>query len=170
MNCLRAYKQARYKEFLALVAPLLEDERVRLLDAYMQHYMFTRLRHSIDVAFYSYCIAKLLGWDAHSTARAALLHDLFFYEYSSGAGGRKIVRLHPRIAVENALQICELNAREIDIILKHMWLITLAPPRYKEGYIVTFVDKFCAGREFVVSFCTPRRIRSAFGPLYSQSI
>jgi uncharacterized protein len=38
---------------------------------------------------------------------------------------------------------------EENIIRRHMWIITLVPPRYKEGYVVTFVDKFCAAKEFL---------------------
>lgn len=28
-----------------------------------------------------------------------------------------------------------------------MWGATIAPPKYKESYIVTFVDKYCAVKE-----------------------
>lgn len=54
---------------------------------------------------------------------------------------------HPRIAVKNAEKITDLSDLERDIILKHMWGATIAPPKYKEGYIVTFVDKYCAVKE-----------------------
>ncbi|MHC9000559.1 hypothetical protein [Enterococcus bulliens] len=36
---------------------------------------------------------------------------------------------------------------ERDIIIKHMWGATIAPPKYKESYIVTMVDKYCAIKE-----------------------
>ncbi|MCH3669288.1 hydrolase, partial [Enterococcus faecium] len=55
--------------------------------------------------------------------------------------------IHPRIAVKNAEKITDLSDLERDIILKHMWGATIAPPKYKEGYIVTFVDKYCAVKE-----------------------
>jgi uncharacterized protein len=54
------------------------------------------------------------------------------------------------MACENAKKITELNALECDIIIKHMWLATVALPKYKESYIVTFVDKFCAVKEVAV--------------------
>lgn len=158
-----AFKVQAMAEFRALVDPLLENEKVRMLDTFMQHYKYTRLRHSLDVAYYSFCLAKLLGWDADSTARAGLLHDLFYYDRRHEQyNGINVIRKHPLIAVENAKEVCELNALEVDIIKKHMWLLTFAPPSYKEGYIVTFVDKYCAGREFIVSLFLRRKVRAVY--------
>ena len=51
------------------------------------------------------------------------------------------------IAVRNARKITDLNAKEEDIIIKHMWGATLAPPRYKESFVVTMVDKYWAVKE-----------------------
>jgi uncharacterized protein len=42
-----------------------------------------------------------------------------------------------------------LNARERDIIIKHMWGATLALPRYAESYIVSLVDDYAATAEVV---------------------
>ena len=42
----------------------------------------------------------------------------------------------------------ELNDLEKDVIVKHMWPLTIKFPKYKESYIVTFVDKYCATVEF----------------------
>ena len=58
--------------------------------------------------------------------------------------------MHPRIAVKNAEKITELSELERDIIIKHMWGATITPPKYKESYIVTMVDKYCAIREAAV--------------------
>ena len=37
-----------------------------------------------------------------------------------------------------------LNEKERDIILKHMFPLTVKPPRFKESYIVMLADKYCA--------------------------
>lgn len=47
----------------------------------------------------------------------------------------------------NARKITKLNRVEEDIIIKHMWGATLAPPRYKESFVVTMVDKYWAIKE-----------------------
>lgn len=148
----REFKAEALNEFYSHIEGLLQDEKVQQLDGFIQHYCYTRLKHSLDVAYYSYLITRMFGWDSRSTARAGLLHDLFLYDWrDDDYTGKHHATAHPKIALENARQICDLNAVEEDIILKHMWLITPVPPRYKEGYVVTFVDKFCAAREFFIS-------------------
>jgi uncharacterized protein len=154
MRDMRDMRDMRRQEFREHVAPLLENELVLRLDGAIQHFKFTRLRHSMDVAYISFLIARLFRWDSRSVARAGLLHDLFFH--SEGQNCASLLRSHPKIALENARAICELNRVEEDIILSHMWLLTLRLPRYKEGYIVTMVDKCCALREFLVSLFASR--------------
>ena len=139
-------------EFYSHVGELLEHEEIMLLDNFTQHYSFTRLRHSLDVAYASFVIARFLHWDSRSTARAGLLHDMFFYDWRDKSYKREGAHAssHPLVAIENAKRITSLNKLEENIILRHMWLVTLIPPRYKEGYIVTFVDKICAVREAAI--------------------
>jgi len=152
LNQMRAYKRGALEEFFGHIDSLLESEQVRQLDDFRQHYCFSRLQHSIDVAYYSFFLSKLFGWDSKSAARAGLLHDMFLYDcHDDTYKVKRHLRQHPRIALENARGICELNKIEEDIIKKHMWLITMRPPRYKESYIVTFVDKYCALRELLIS-------------------
>ena len=44
--------------------------------------------------------------------------------------------------------IVDLGGKVKDVIVKHMWPLTIKFPKYKESYIVTFVDKYCATVEF----------------------
>lgn len=139
----RLFRKEADIEFYRHVSPLLGNKKIQMLDNYTQHRNYTRLRHSIDVAYYSFLITKLLNWDSRSSARAGLLHDMY---YSADFNNGRWYHLtnHPAEAVENAKSICVLNEIEEDIILKHMWLCTAQPPRFREGYVVTFVDKACA--------------------------
>lgn len=150
-------------EFYSHIDYLLEKDEVKKLDDFIQHHCFTRLKHSLDVAYYSFLITRFFGWDSASTARAGLLHDLFLYDWreEEDCSGRQHMVNHPQIALENARKICSLNQLEENIILRHMWLMTPIPPRYKEGYVVTFVDKFCAIRELCISICTSRSMRKS---------
>ena len=76
------------------------------------------------------------------------MHDLFYYDWRTTKFDEGThAYIHPRIAVKNAEKITDLSDLERDIILKHMWGATIAPPKYKESYIVTFVDKYCAVKE-----------------------
>ena len=99
------------------------------------------------MSYTSYKLAKKFGWDAKSTARGGLLHDLFYYDWRETKFTKSHAWIHPRIAVRNARKITDLNAKEEDIIIKHMWGATLAPPRYKESFVVTMVDKYWAVKE-----------------------
>jgi len=143
----REFKAKMLLEFYSHVNDILEHDEVIKLDNYTHHFCYTRLKHSMDVAYVSFFIAKLLGLDARSTARGGLLHDMFLYDCHGEDAAPNHLRTHAETALANASKITELNPVEENIIKRHMWLINLTPPRYREGFIVSFVDKFCAARE-----------------------
>lgn len=136
------------KEYMAIIEDLLENEDLLKLDEITHHHYTTRLTHSLFVSYVSYKLAKSRGLDFVSTARAGLLHDFFLEERDEilalGMGSHNSA--HPKIALKNARKITEINDLEKDIILKHMFLCTIKGgfPRYKESFIVTLVDKYCA--------------------------
>lgn len=136
------------EEYVALIADLLENEELNKLDEITHHHFTTRLAHSIFVSYVSYRIAKRMNLDARAVARAGLLHDFFLECREEIAtldmGSHNCA--HPKIALKNAATITELNDMEQDIILKHMFMTTLRSgvPRYKESFVVTCVDKYCA--------------------------
>ena len=138
-------------EYMSYIEDLIFTEEVQKLAEFKQHRYATRLSHSISVSYLSYRLAKKLKGDARATARAGLLHDLFFYDWRTEKyDGGTHAYIHPRVAVKNAAKLTPLSDLEKDIIIKHMWLATLAFPKYKESYIVTFVDKYCAMNELCV--------------------
>lgn len=132
-------------EYLAAAGDLLADEKVRSM-AGIRHHDDSVFRHSLTVSLASYYIAKALGLDAASTARGALLHDFFLYDWRS-AKGRHHPSTHAAKALENARARFRLNTVEEDIILTHMWPV--AKPFYgcKESFLVSSVDKIVATRE-----------------------
>lgn len=152
---------AVHEEFFSIIEDLLSNEMVRRLDDCPQHYRYTRLRHSYNVAYWCYRAAKALGWDYASAARAGMLHDLFFL--GEGQNSRSLVRSHPGIALENARRVCELNPIIEDSILRHMWLLTWRLPRYREGMLLTIIDKICASHEFVTSPFVRSKARLSLG-------
>lgn len=132
-------------EYMDCVSDIIENEKVQRLDDFEQHCHTSRLQHSLNVSYYSFLICRFLGWDHRSAARAGLLHDLYFYDWrTTKVKGTNHAAWHPRVALDNARKISEINKIEKDAILKHMWPCTLIPPRYRESYVVTFVDKICA--------------------------
>lgn len=137
------------REYMAIVNDLLAQPAVQKLADYTQHHHSNRLQHSIAVSYDSYRIAKRLHLDYRSTARAGLLHDLFYYDWRTtkfDLGTHAFI--HSRVALRNAEKITPLNKKEKDIILKHMFGATMATPRYPESLIVSLVDDFEAEHEF----------------------
>lgn len=86
--------------------------------------------------------------DYKSAARGAMLHDLFLYDWREKNSHSGLHAFnHGKVAYKNASEIFELNKIEKDMIIKHMWPVTIAFPKYIESYILTFVDKYCATQE-----------------------
>ncbi|MBN2694352.1 phosphohydrolase [bacterium] len=149
-NRLETEEQLR-EQFLLLAEPILNHPDVAKLSEYNHHGGKTRLDHVKDVAWLSFKVAKYFSLNLEETVRAAILHDLFYYDWLR-EGPRLHGFRHPKIAKDNAVKIFELSEREKDIILKHMFPLTIIPPKYSESWIVCFVDTYCSIREYVLSF------------------
>ena len=134
------------KEFIEIIEDLLQNKMVQDMKNYRQHYETSCYDHCLQASYYCYKICKKRNWDYVSAARATMVHDLFLYEWRKRQPDRKGLHAftHPRTAYENACKIMDLNKKEKDIILKHMWPLTIKFPRYKESFLLTLVDKYCA--------------------------
>lgn len=152
-------------EFSNIINELINNQIVQKMKLYRQHYDISTFEHCYNVSLISYKICKKLGLDYISAARAGMLHDLFLYDWRNS---RKLLHLdgyhafvHPKIALENANKIFDLNKKEQDIIVKHMWPITISLPKYIESYVITFVDKYSTIKEsfnFYNKFFLKKRI------------
>jgi uncharacterized protein len=89
-----------------------------------------------------------LRLDYRSAARGGLLHDYFLYDWHHAPYKLHGFK-HPNRALKNAQNDFDLNKIEIDIIKKHMWPLTVTPPRYLESLIVGMVDKGCTISEVI---------------------
>ena len=134
------------KEFDLIISEIANNQTVKKMKEYKQHYETSCYDHCKNVAYISYLICKKLKLDYKSAARAGMLHDLFLYDWRKKEDGRKGLHAftHPKTALENSKKIFTLNEKEEDIILKHMWPVTIKLPKYKESYIITIADKYCA--------------------------
>lgn len=145
-------KNYRFYEFEKCIRDLLQNESVQKMKQFRHHRNTNCFDHSLSVSYYSFLLCKYLGYDYISAARGGLLHDLFLYDWRTHQTGRlwkKHAFIHPYIALENA-KIFNLNKIEKDIIEKHMWPLTLKPPRYVESIIVCIVDKYSALLELTI--------------------
>ena len=115
----------------------------------MQHGRISVKEHSIQVARLSVAFSEWLGIE-HSRrdlVRGALLHDYFLYDW------HEVDRVnphrlhgfhHPARALKNAEKEYDLTDRQREIIIKHMWPLTIKPPMCREAWLVTMADKYCS--------------------------
>ena len=132
--------------YMDCVKDILEDPVFQSMDNYFQHGNTTCKEHCIRVSYMSYRMCRRYGWDYRQAARAALLHDLFLYDWHTHAketGEYFHGFTHPRTAMRNAEIYFQVTEMEKNMILRHMWPLTPIPPKYKEGYTIIYADKFC---------------------------
>lgn len=117
---------------------------------FIQHSAITCYEHSIAVACLSLKLAQKLPMktDKRALVRGALLHDYFLYDWHDADGTHNLHGFtHGKKALENAKRDFEISEIEADIIKKHMFPLTLVPPKYAESLIVCVADKICALKE-----------------------
>lgn len=155
-------------EYNECVLDLLEHEAVRSMEKFIQHGSVSCLEHSIAVSRISYRLCKKLGLDYRSAARGGLLHDFFLYDWhTTKTQGGLHGFTHPVTALRNAKNHYSLNPVEEDIILKHMWPLTVRTPRYKESMVVSLVDKYCSATE-IFTFERLKQLVLPFGSAANQ--
>ena len=126
------YKLA--KELFTRGSDILLDPKAQQMKNFTQHGKTSVFEHCVSVAKFSLLMAHYLEKtlrikvDRDSLVRAALLHDYFLYDWHDKNADRDFV----------------LNNIEKDIISKHMFPLTIVPPRYRESVLVTLADKWCA--------------------------
>ena len=133
-------------DFIPIIQDILENDTVQQMKNFRQHYKTNCFEHCLFASYYCYKYSKVFKLDYVSCARAAMLHDLFLYDWRKREDGRTGLHAftHPNIAYNNAKKLFDLNDKEADIIKKHMWPVTPALPKYKESFLLTIVDKYCA--------------------------
>ncbi len=138
------------EEFELILKDIVSNKVVREMKNYRQHYSTTCFDHCYDAAYTCFLICKKLNWDYVSATRGAMLHDLFLYDWrkKDNRTNKWHAFTHGKIACENAKKEFILTEKEQDIIKSHMWPLTVKLPKSKEAMLLTFVDKYCALKEF----------------------
>ncbi len=134
-------------EIRKAIIELEQDGRFGQEKLYMQHGTVTVYEHSVRVAQMSLTVSRKLGLhvDEASLIRGALLHDYFLYDWHEYDISHRLHGFtHPGCALQNARKDYVLNRVEENIILRHMFPLTIHPPAYRESWIVCLADKYCA--------------------------
>lgn len=156
-----------------VVRDILDDEFFLSSGEHIHHRDITCLEHALHVSYTSFCRAEKHGIDPVSTARGALLHDFYLYDWhKKRPESRHFIQLHgfrhPKIALHNAQMHFNVNEVEADIIQKHMWPLTLFwLPKTKASVLVSVTDKYCTARE-IIHKATRTQIKTLTALLYKQ--
>lgn len=138
------------QEFDDIIRNIIENQKVQEMKKYKQHYETSTFDHCYMVSYYCYKVCKKLKLDYKSVAKAGMLHDFFLYDWRIKNGRKGLHAFtHGKTACKNASELFELSEKEKDMIIKHMWPVTPQFPRSKEGFILTFIDKYCALAEAI---------------------
>ncbi len=141
------------KTYYDIVKDILEhDEFLKLKK--ITHHGLNRYEHNKRVSYYSYLVAKILRLDYESVARAGALHDFFHDANKETKITEKIDLLerHPRYSLENSKMYFDLNEKEKNIILSHMFpVVPKYLPKYLESWIVDIVDDWVGIGERIYS-------------------
>ncbi|MCR5279070.1 MAG: HD domain-containing protein [Lachnospiraceae bacterium] len=122
------------------------------------------MKHSLKVAYAAAWLNKKLhiNCSERDLIRGALLHDYFLYDWHDTS--RKDFNplhgfYHPGVALRNARKDFVLSDKEEDIISKHMWPMTVKPPKCREAWVVTAADKYISTLESLRLHNRSRMIR-----------
>ncbi len=170
-----------FDEWFLITEDILLNDEFQKRKLFKHHHNLSVWDHSILVSFKAYIVSKYLKADGRICAIAGLLHD--FYEqawlynedleliddgkYLKEFNIRKpLFKMHGfthgKVASENYIKYFpELeNKRVTDAIKRHMFPLTLIPPRYKEGFIITAIDKWNSVREMPSITVVPNMVKN----------
>jgi uncharacterized membrane protein len=154
------YNNKDETDFNKFAKEILHNEKFSELKKY-KHHDLSIYDHVLKVAKLSYKFAKFLKLDIKSTVRGALLHDFFFYDWRKDKpviNYKKRLHAfgHPIHVYHNASKYFTINNIEKDIIIKHMFPLTIILPKYKESYLVSIIDKIVSSEEFIFELVNSR--------------
>lgn len=152
------------EEYLATVSDILDNSEFNKIDM-IEHHGISRLEHSMKVSYYSYKLSKVFKLNSIDVARGGLLHDFFLCDNErSDKEMLKDTFTHPKRALKKASETFELNEKEKNIIVSHMFPFCTSIPVYGESWLVNLTDKVIGAYEL---FCQYRyKINVAANYLY----
>ena len=148
LNCFGIITKSEIDLFLDCISDLIASEVVQKMCNFTQHGDTTTFDHCLMVSFKSFPFCRKFNLAYRAAARGGLLHDLFLYDWHDKDLEINLHGFyHPGIALRNAEKAFVLDDKEKEIIKKHMWPLTVVPPKCREAYVICYFDKTCTLKE-----------------------
>ena len=169
-----------FDEWFLIVEEVLLHDEFQKRKLFAHHHDMTVWDHSIFVSFKAFLVAKYFGADQRVCALAGLLHDFYPQAWLYNAELEKLengkylkeynvkkplFKMHGFIhASEAALNYVKYfpwleDERITNAIKRHMFPLNIVPPKYKEGYIVTMIDKWNSVHELPSITVVPKNMK-----------
>ena len=153
-------KAEYFDDWLYIVEDILKNKEFQKRKLF-HHHKGNLWEHLTEVSYYSFLMAKTKNADERVCAIGGLLHDFYpkAYKYSQELYDENPEYLtdvrkkqpihkmhgftHAEAAAKNAWKYFpEFMNDKIDSCIKtHMFPLNITPPKYKEGWIIQYVDK-----------------------------
>lgn len=150
------HKNMENQEFTFLIEDIICSEEFQNMKSWRHHIRGSVYEHSIKVAYLCYKHHKRfqMAMDIKEFVRGAVLHDYYLYDLHDGKEEHKYHWFkHPKEALKNAMdKYPDLTDIQQEMISRHMFPLTLKPPKTAAAWAVCFYDKVAA-----VSDCLGKR-------------
>ncbi len=169
-----------FDEWFKYVEEILLSDEFQKRKLFPHHHNISVWDHSILVSFRAFIMAKIFNANVRNTAIAGLLHDFYPWSWQynkdledldEGIYLSEVYTKHPLFkmhgfthasaAAENYVKYFPHLEDKIitDSIKRHMFPLNIIPPRYKEGFIITMVDKIDSVHELPSPTVIPGKIK-----------
>lgn len=184
-------KNPFFPKWYEIVEPILRNDEFQKRKLFPHHHNITVWEHSVLVSFRSFLLGRIFKADERVCAIAGLLHDFYPWSwmYSKNLedldGGKYLIEVrtkhslfkkhgftHALAASKNYVKYFpELEDKKItNSIKRHMFPLNIIPPRYKEGFIVTLVDKFNSCQELPSIKVVPSKLKQSFDKRFHHHV
>ena len=144
----RIAKQLRENQFVELIKDYFKADVEKHMDKNLQHDTTATLERCEDAAWISYLVNERLRLNAgeKELVEAAMLHDLYLYDWRDGDDSRKANGTgHSDMENDKAVKYFSISEKEQEAIKSRMWPENITEiPKNKEALIMYLADKYCA--------------------------
>lgn len=138
------------KEFLEIIKPIINNKEFIKRKDFHHHENESVYEHCMKVAYLSYLYCKKHHLDYKSATIGGLLHDFYYKDWQLNKVHKSFFKMHGFVHAKEALENSKMifpklmNKKVENIILRHMFPLNIAFPKYKESWVVTLMDKKCS--------------------------